>query len=80
MAAALGIQGNVSGSNAAFKVSLRHFPKVGMVLILDLGQGEAYGCTQREYHGSKGLDFSVPPILTTCLYCFQLLQMQSEPH
>jgi hypothetical protein len=53
MAAALGIQGNVGGSNAAFKVSIWHFPDLRTMLIMNLGQREAYGCTQRKHHGCK---------------------------
>jgi hypothetical protein len=47
MAAALGIQGNVDGGNAAFKVSLWHFPNPKTVLSMNLGQGEANGGPQR---------------------------------
>ena len=80
MAAALGIQGDVGGGNAAFKVSLWECTDSKAALIMDLGQGETNGCAQREHHGCERFASSVLPFLDTYLYLSQLLRTQSEPH
>src|SRR5271155_6136909 len=65
MAAALGIQGNVGGGNAAFKVGSLQVCLSWLMLTKSTGQGEAYGCAQREHYGCKRFAFHRPPF--SCL-------------
>ncbi len=51
MAAALGIQGNMGGFNASFKVRPLGVQAMEVVLMLYIGQGEAHGCAQCQHHG-----------------------------